>query len=84
MTVLVLLDRPEYLNIPYFEMPDPSSRENRFTRLNLNSLAKMVGRRVLHGFLSTGTKSSHQHPKLSPPKNCRLYSLVGLPRSDLG
>ena len=45
MMVLVLLDRPEYLNIPYFAMPDPSSRENRFTRLNLNSVSKMVGRR---------------------------------------
>jgi hypothetical protein len=32
MTALVLLDRPEYLNIPYFEMANPSSRENQFTR----------------------------------------------------
>jgi len=35
---LVLIDRPEYLNIPYFEMADPSSRENRFARLSLNAL----------------------------------------------
>jgi hypothetical protein len=41
---LVLLDRPEYLNIPYFSMPDPSSRENQFARLSLTALPKMVGR----------------------------------------
>jgi hypothetical protein len=31
MTTLVLLDRPEYLNIPYFQMAAPSSRENHFS-----------------------------------------------------
>ena len=43
--VLVLINRPEYLNIPYFAMPHPSSRENSLSRLDLNRLSKMVGRR---------------------------------------
>lgn len=44
-TVLVLTDRPKRLNIPYFEMPHLSSREDRLARLNPNSLSKLVGRR---------------------------------------
>ncbi len=41
----VLVDGPKYLNIPYFEMPDPTSREDQCTPLDLMQLPKLVGRR---------------------------------------
>src|SRR4051812_15227185 len=43
--VFVLVDGPKYLNIPYFQMPDPSSREDQCTPLDLMQLPKLVGRR---------------------------------------
>ena len=43
--VFVLVEGPEYLNIPYFQMPLPSSREDQYTPLNLTELQKLVGRR---------------------------------------
>jgi hypothetical protein len=43
--VFVLVDGPTYLNIPYFQMPDPTSREDQYTPLDLIQLSKLVGRR---------------------------------------
>ena len=43
---LILLGTPCDLHIPYFAMPDPRSRENNVTRLNIESdLVKLVDRR---------------------------------------
>jgi hypothetical protein len=45
---MILLGTPRELNIPYFAIGDPASRENGVTRLGLDSeLRKLVGRRSL-------------------------------------
>jgi len=42
--VLVPIQRPQYLNIPYFAMPHPSSRKNEYVRRDLRELPKRIGR----------------------------------------
>ena len=42
---LILLDTPRDLNIPYFAMGAPSSRENSVVRLGIVGLEKLAGRR---------------------------------------
>jgi hypothetical protein len=89
MTSLVLLDRPEYLNIPYFEMAVPSSRENRFARLNLNSLPKMVGRRCAAWLTEHRDKidlistRNYLHPKTAVYAHWLAFRDPALPESFL-
>ena len=76
--VFVLVDGPKYLNIPYFQMPDPTSREDQCTPLDLRNCRNWWAADVLLGLPNVAPQSGSSEPETISLSRHR-FMLTGWP-----